>query len=587
MSTIDFIYANFGFLGRILRRISPKIDDDFEAAGIKVYPEAFLSVVGFSALVTFIVAISLLILERLSIFKFITPTYYLPFFILAAIIPAVGLLLPKLVASNKVSGLKNEIPFASLYMAVMTSGGLSPYASLLRLGRTELLPKLRKEIMNIQSIVLSFGLDPVSAMEKAAKVMRLKEYRELLLGYVSIIRSGGDVLHYLYNQTENMFKEMHSRFKSMGENMNILMEAYVIISVLGALGIYMMFVVSFSLPETGIGFTPENFFLFSFVVLPFLSLIFIFLADILQINYPLSQTKIYLVFASTLPFSMFLLSQLVFPFFFTALPVIPQVVDIVYQLKDFFGFEDGTEPALGTVLSLTVSLIPGIIADHIYLKNERGVFEGLTSFLRDLVENRKMGLSPEKCIALLSRRDYGRFSKYLKLINSKLKWGFSLHQIFEDVKDQIKSWLSQVTIYLLVDTIEVGGGTEKSLDTLATFAESINLMERERRSYLLPLILVAYMGSILLTVTIVIFIKFFQSGATGFISVPYITLGRILLTPLIFHSFMIGIVTGKIVSGRVSAGFLHAFLMILLSTLTIWVASNYSLMFIRFGVTTR
>ena len=587
MSTIDFIYANFGFLGRVLRRISPKIDDDFEAAGIKVYPEAFLSVVGFSALVTFIVAISLLILERLSIFKFITPIYYLPFFILTAIIPTVGLLLPKLVASNKVSGLKNEIPFASLYMAVMTSGGLSPYASLLRLGRTELLPKLRKEIMNIQSIVLSFGLDPVSAMEKAAKVMRLKEYRELLLGYVSIIRSGGDVLHYLYNQTENMFKEMHSRFKSMGENMNILMEAYVIISVLGALGIYMMFVVSFSLPETGIGFTPENFFLFSFVVLPFLSLIFIFLADILQINYPLSQTKIYLVFASTLPFSMFLLSQLVFPFFFTALPVIPQVVDIVYQLKDFFGFEDGTEPALGTVLSLTVSLIPGIIADHIYLKNERGVFEGLTSFLRDLVENRKMGLSPEKCIALLSRRDYGRFSKYLKLINSKLKWGFSLHQIFEDVKDQIKSWLSQVTIYLLVDTIEVGGGTEKSLDTLATFAESINLMERERRSYLLPLILVAYMGSILLTVTIVIFIKFFQSGATGFISVPYITLGRILLTPLIFHSFMIGIVTGKIVSGRVSAGFLHAFLMILLSTLTIWVASNYSLMFIRFGVTTR
>ncbi|RLG97172.1 hypothetical protein DRO28_04630, partial [Candidatus Bathyarchaeota archaeon] len=325
MSAIDFIYANFGFLGRILHRISPNIDDDFEAAGIKIYPEAFLSVIGFSALLSFIIAISLLILERLSILKFITPLYYLPLFILAAIIPAVGLLLPKLVASNKVSGLKNEIPFASLYMAVMTSGGLSPYASLLRLGRTELLPKLRKEIMNIQSIILSFGLDPVSAMEKAAKVMRLREYRELLLGYVSIVRSGGDVLHYLYNQTENMFKEMHSRFKSMGENMNILMEAYVIISVLGALGIYMMFVVSFSLPETGIGFTPENFFLFSFIALPFLSVVFIFLADILQINYPLSKTKIYLVFASTLPLSMFLLSQLVFPFFFTALPVIPQV----------------------------------------------------------------------------------------------------------------------------------------------------------------------------------------------------------------------------------------------------------------------
>ncbi|MCD6504396.1 type II secretion system F family protein [Candidatus Bathyarchaeota archaeon] len=583
MSTIDFIYANFGFLGRLLHRISPKIDEDFEAAGIKIYPEAFLSVIGFSTLITFTIAVMLLILERLSIVKFITFFYYLPIFAFTAVIPVIGLLLPKLVASNKVSGLKNEIPFASLYMAVMTSGGLSPYASLLRLGRTDLLPKLRKEILNIQSIVLSFGLDPVSAMEKAAKVMKLKEYRELLLGYVSIIRSGGDVLHYLYNQTENMFKEMHARFKSMGEHMNILMEGYIIIAVLGALGIYMMFVVSFSLPKTGIGFTPENFFLFAFIALPFISVVFIFLADILQINYPLSQNKTYIVFVSTLPFTLFLLSQLVFPFFFTALPVIPQVIDIVYQLKDLLGFEDGTEPAIGMALSLVVSLIPGIIVDHLCLKNERGIFEGLTSFLRDLVENRKMGLSPEKCITLLSRRDYGRFSKYLRVINSKLKWGFSLHQIFEDVRSQIRSWLSQITIYLLVDTIEVGGGTEKSLDTLATFAESINLMEKERKSYLIPLILVAYMGSILLTVTILIFIQLFKGGVTGFVSVPYITLARILLTPLIFHSFMIGIVTGKIVSGRVSAGFLHAFIMVLCSIAAIWLASNYSLMSIRIG----
>jgi len=583
MSAIDFVYANFGFLGRLLHKLSPKIDEDFEAAGIKTYPEAFLSVIGFSALTTFIVATLLLILEKLSILKFITPIYYLPLFAVAVIIPVIGLLLPKLIASNRVSGLKNEIPFASLYMAVMTSGGLSPYASLLRLRRTDLLPKLKREIMNIQSIVLSFGLDPVSAMEKAAKVMRLKEYRELLLGYVSIIRSGGDVLHYLYNQTESMFKEMRSRFKSMGENMNVLMEAYIIIAVLGALGIYMMFVVSFSLPKTGIGFTPENFFLFSFIALPFLSIVFLLIADVLQINYPLSQTKIYIVSLSTLPFSLFLLSQLVFPFFFTVLPVIPQLVDVLYWLKGFLGFEDGTEPALGMALSLSVSLIPGIIVDHVCLKNERGIFEGLTRFLRDLVENRKMGLSPEKCITLLSRRDYGRFSKYLKLINSKLKWGFSLHQIFEDVRNQIKNWLSQITIYLLVDTIEVGGGTEKSLDTLATFAESINLMEKERKSYLIPLILVAYMGSILLTVTILIFIQLFKSGTTGFISVPYITLARILLTPLIFHSFMIGIVTGKIVSGRVSAGFLHAFLMILCSIVAIWLASNYSLMLVGIG----
>ncbi|MEM2876332.1 MAG: type II secretion system F family protein, partial [Candidatus Bathyarchaeia archaeon] len=396
---------------------------------------------------------------------------------------------------------------------------------------------------------------------------------------VSIVRTGGDVLHYLYNQTESMFNGMRARIKSMGENMNLLMEAYVIVAVLGGLSIYMMFIISFIIPTSGIAFTPDNFFLFSFVVLPFLSVVFIFTGDILQINYPISQTKVYATFLLTLPFSIFLVSQTVLPYFFTGVPVIPHVADTIHKLKVILNFDDGTEPALGMALSFIVLLIPGMTVNHIYLKNERGVFEGLTSFIRDLVENRKTGLSPEKCIKLLSKRDYGKFSKHLTLINSKLNWGFSLHQIFDDVKGRIKSWLSQIIIYLLVDTIEVGGGTEKSLETLATFAESINQMEKERRGYLTPLILVSYMGSLLLTITTIIFLKFFGSGSPGgFFTIPYVTLSRILLAPLIFHSFMTGLVTGKIVSGRVSAGFLHAFLLVLFSILGIWIASHYSLL---------
>lgn len=578
-STLDFIYAHFGFLGRFLYRLTPKFDEDIEAANIKIYPEAFLSAVGLFALITLAIPTSLLVLNLLSIIKITNLIIYAALFSFPMIVILLGLTLPKLVASNRISGLKNEIPFASLYMTVMASGGLSPYASLLRFRNTELLPKLRNEITKIQSIILSFGLDPVSAIQKAAKILRLKEYKELLLGYVSIIRTGGDVLHYLYNQTENMFNDMRARIKSMGENMNLLMEAYIIVAVLGGLGLYMMFVVSFSLPTVGLGFTPETFFLFSFVALPFLSILFIFLGDMLQINYPVSQSKVYAAFLSMLPVSLFLLSQLVFPYFFANIPVILPIAGIVNELKNALQFEAGTEPALGMAVSLMVLLTPGIIVNHIYFKNERGVFEGLTSFIRDLVENRKMGLSPEKCIKLLSKRDYGKFSKHLKLINSKLNWGFSLHQIFYDVKDQIKSWLSQVTIFLLVDMIEIGGGTEKSLETLATFSESMLLMEKERRSYLMPLILVAYMGSILLTVTTITFLKFFGSGGMGgFFSIPYVTLGRVLLTPLVFHSFMIGLVTGKLVHGRISAGFLHAFLLVLFSILSIWVASRYSIM---------
>jgi flagellar protein FlaJ len=67
-------------------------------------------------------------------------------------------------------------------------------------------------------------------MEKAAKVVNLNDYKELLLGYVSTVRSGGDTLHYLFNQTRNMFRSFSTRIKSMGENMGMLLEGYTIMA---------------------------------------------------------------------------------------------------------------------------------------------------------------------------------------------------------------------------------------------------------------------------------------------------------------------------------------------------------------------
>ena len=52
--------------------------------------------------------------------------------------------------------------------------------------------------------------------------------------------------------------------------------------------------------------------------------------------------------------------------------------------------------------------------------------QGVTNFLRDLTEVRKTGLSPEKCIESLSKRDYGTFSKELRKISSEISWGIPI-----------------------------------------------------------------------------------------------------------------------------------------------------------------
>jgi flagellar protein FlaJ len=208
---------------------------------------------------------------------------------------------------------------------------------------------------------------------------------------------------------------------------------------------------------------------------------------------------------------------------------------------------------------------------------EGNLQHGVTIFLRDLLETRKSGLSPERCIEALSSREYLGFSKHLRMINMKLNWGYPLRQIYEEFRAKVRNWLVLINIYFLVDTIEVGGGTEESLETLADFAESTKKLENEKKATLMPLTIVPYIGAALLTATTVMFLQFFTNMSGLGMTIQYVTLYRILLTPLSLHSFILGLVTGKIVSGRVSAGFKHAILLTLVALGGIWAVSNISM----------
>lgn len=582
MNIRDFCYAYFGWFGRGLSSVLKGTEHDLDAAFFKVHPEVYFSFVGFAAFISFSVPIIVVFLRLTGVpilpFLPLQGLMYVPFFaIVPVIVIALGVILPKSAASNRESGLKIEIPYASMYISTMSSGGLSPFDSILRLRKMELLPNMQNEVSRIETIVVSQGLDPITAMEQAAKVVNMQDYKELLLGYASSVRTGGDTLHYLYNQTESMFQNLSIKIKALGENMGMLMEAYTIIGILGVLGLFLMFVVGMAMPNMGGAMSPDQFFLFSFVILPLISFVFIFFADMAQISYPVSNWKPYIVFAVTLPFSFFLSTQLILPFFDENFLIVPQLQNLLFWISDFLNMAEGTEAALGLAITLIITALPAAIADMHYIGSESKTLLGINQFLRDLVETRKSGLSPERCIHALSNRDYGSFSKHLKKISMKLNWGYPLRTIYEEFKDNVRNWLALVTIYLLVDTIEVGGGTEESLESLAKFAESSKKLEDEKSAVLMPLTIVPYIGAALLTGTTVMFLQFFTNMGSMGVSVATVSLYKVLLTPLALHSWVLGLVTGKIVSGRVSAGFKHAILLTLVSLLGIWTVSNIAM----------
>ena len=583
MELRDFCYAHFSWMGQRLSRVFHGIESDLDAAYMRVHPEVWFSMISFAALLSVTIPLTLIILALVGLWPELPsiPFNGLILIPISALIPliiiVIGIVIPKTAASNRVAGLKTEIPYASMYISVMTSGGLSPFASLLRLRHADLLPNMQKEVARVESIVTSTGVDPVTAMEQAARVVNLNEYKELLLGYASMVRTGGDTLHYLFSQTNNMFKSVSSRIKTLGENMGVLMEAYTIVGVLGVLGLFLMFVIGMALPAAGLSISVEQFVLFSYIVLPVISLAFLYISDMAQINYPLSSWKPYLIFAAFLPLGGFMATQLVLPFYDSRFLFLVPLKDLVISLRILLNLSEGAESAVGMAITLAIIAIPGVVGEYHYTHKEGSLHHGITLFLRDLVETRKSGLSPERCIEELSSRDYKAFSKHLQTMSLRLSWGFPIRQIYAEFRAKVQDWLSLISVYLLIDTIEVGGGSEESLETLADFAKTTEQLENEKRATLMPLGLVPYIGSALLTGTTVMFLNFLTGMSFMGVSIPYVDLFNVLLPPLLLHSFILGIVAGKIMKGRVSAGFKHSLVMVLVGLGGIWLMSNMSL----------
>ncbi|MDW8033911.1 MAG: type II secretion system F family protein, partial [Nitrososphaerota archaeon] len=242
MSLAGFATMMFGSLGDAVA----KLCGDLEASGIRLYPRAYGSLVLFATFITAIISVVLssffvvgytFFSIRLGFFGeiFIVPTLIMS---LPAIVFLMGIGWPRMKVSGISSSLSSEVPYAAAYTAVMSTGGISPYASIMRLSRVPLLPTFSKTAKLLDLMVRGLGYDPVTALEEIGKKLPSKEFRELLLGYASTLKTGGDVVHYLLRRTELLFQERLENLKMIGGRLGQIMEVYMVIALLLLLGIY-------------------------------------------------------------------------------------------------------------------------------------------------------------------------------------------------------------------------------------------------------------------------------------------------------------------------------------------------------------
>ncbi|RLI17105.1 hypothetical protein DRO44_04300 [Candidatus Bathyarchaeota archaeon] len=252
------------------------------------------------------------------------------------------------------------------------------------------------------------------------------------------------------------------------------------------------------------------------------------------------------------------------------------------EVPFFSSFQTIIDLPVAVTIALFVATAPAAVVHSRISKKKASIEMGINSFLRDLTEVRKTGLSPEKCIESLSNRDYGEFSKELRKISSEISWGVPLRKVIMDFVKRVRSWMTQIIMFLLVETIDVGGGTIAMVESLARFNNLTHEVEKEKKMAVRPYILMPYFAAILLVATTTMIIGF-TAGTLGVAETTQTQdLSPMIMTfttSCIFHSYLIGLVAGKISEESVAAGFKHASLLVIIAVL----ASKLVPMFITFG----
>jgi flagellar protein FlaJ len=566
---LPFLEALEAWSFRVFGRIAPfflkhvvEFKNYLERAKIKIYPETYVSLMLFLSVLT--IPVTILSIVVLYVYGFIPVVFLVP---LPVYIMIGFFLIPLSRAGERAANLEREMPFAAAYISVMASGGIAPYTSFKRLAEVELMPAMRSEAREIIKDVEIFGIDPLTAIETAAKRNPLDIFKDFLAGYASTVIIGGDIGHFLERKAEDIFKTRAMRVKAAAERLGMLLETFIIVMVLMSLCFYILFSVE-SIYSVGISMY-SGIILYTYLFTPMLSLMFIYLAHSMQPKTPVVDMRPYKVFGICSLVGIIVLLLLTNFFGYMQLPFFSQLQTLI-------------DLPVAIAIALFVATAPAAVVHQKVSSKKASMEQGINSFLRDLTEVRKTGLSPEKCIESLANRDYGEFSKELRKISSEISWGVPVRKVIMDFVRRVKSWMAQLVMFLLVETIDVGGGTIAMIESLARFNNLTQEVEKEKKMAVRPYIMMPYFAAILLVATTTMMIGF-TSGTLGVAETgqtkdlgPMITT---FVTSAIFHSYLIGIVAGKISEESVAAGFKHAAILVIIAVL----AAKLVPMFVKFG----
>jgi flagellar protein FlaJ len=177
--------------------------------------------------------------------------------------------------------LDDELPFTTGYMAILANAGVSPEKIFHSLSNLNVPLAASTEAKEVVKNINLFGLDVISALEKASSRTPSEKFRDTIEGIISTIHTGGNLGAFLREKFRTAMKLKRLSLKKYADSLSVLSEVYVALLLTGPLLLVIMVSVMSVLGGGELGMLSPDLLLslLTYLLIPVCAVIFLIILD--------------------------------------------------------------------------------------------------------------------------------------------------------------------------------------------------------------------------------------------------------------------------------------------------------------------
>lgn len=192
---------------------------------------------------------------------------------------------PSINASNRAESIDYSLPFATTYLATISGSGSPPTTLFRVLSEFREYEEIADEANKIVRNVELFGMTIIESLAKAARQSPSKNFKEVLWGIITSIRTGSDLTAYLHSKSRELMRGYERKLNEYSNNLSTFLQIYLTLIVVGSI---FFIIITAIMSAFGLGEAMGNMIVMSqfatvFILLPAISFGFIWL---LKATYP-------------------------------------------------------------------------------------------------------------------------------------------------------------------------------------------------------------------------------------------------------------------------------------------------------------